>query len=637
MARTFSPFDCPLKLFMRLRQCEISRIRQAIAACASCLLRCAIIAAAFTASPARAAAPPVGYVLDLRNPSSHLVTVTMSVPESAAGMEIQFPAWNALYQIRDFVRNVGDVGAQCDGHSEALRRIDLETWQRSAAPCTEFEVRYSVLVNEESVFSSILNPEHAFLNLAMLLFYLPKERARPAQVHFLVPEGWMLVTPLEEGKSAGEYFAPDYDTLVDCPVEAAPAPASSNVGSFHEFSYTQNAVTYTVAVVGNPADYSSERLLASLEKITAAETALMRDIPFSRYTFIFHLLRSGGSGGMEHANGAAIGVSAAGLRRDMGRVESVAAHEFFHAWNVKRIRPQGLEPVDYVRGNDTRDLWFSEGVTSTYGDLTLLRAGLISRQDFYQRVGDQIRQLQQRPARLTQSVEQSGREAWLEKYSDYLRSERSISYYDKGELLGFMLDLAIRHSTDNQRSLDDVMRRLNEDFAKRRRFFTDADLRAILAELAPKFTGLDSFFRDYVSGTAELDYQTYFGFAGLRVEAGTEEQATPGFRAAVRDGAVEVQSVEPGGRAEQAGLKPGDVILEMNGQPVPESFRRDLEQLQPGRKLELRVRRDARKIKIKFAVGARREPQYRIEELPSATPDQLAVREGWLGGTEGCQ
>lgn len=626
MVRTFTIPDLRVQGRWQLNGYDAVRRRLAEAAVALAVL--------LAASPgAFAAASPVSYVLDLRNPSSHSVAVTMSVPEPAAGMEIQFPAWNALYQIRDFVRNVGDVGAQCDGHSEALTRIDLETWQRSAASCTKFEVRYSVLVNEESVFSSILNPEHAFLNLAMLLFYLPKERARPAQVRFLVPEGWMLVTPLEEGKSAGEYFAPDYDALVDCPVEAA--PASANVGNFHELSYTQNAVTYTVAVVGSPADYSPERLLASLEKITAAETALMRDVPFSRYTFIFHLLRSGGSGGMEHANGAAIGVSAAGLRRDMGRVEAVAAHEFFHAWNVKRIRPQGLEPVDYVRGNDTRDLWFSEGVTSTYGDLTLLRAGLISRQEFYQRVGDQIRQLQQRPARLTQSVEQSGREAWLEKYSDYLRSERSISYYDKGELLGFMLDLATRHSTDNQRSLDDVMRRLNEDFAKRGRFFTDADLRAILADLAPKFTGLDSFFRDYVTGTAELDYQTYFGFAGLRVEAGTEEQATPGFRAAVRDGAVEVQSVEPGGRAEQAGLKPGDVILEMNGQPVPESFRRDLAQLQPGRKLELRVRRDARKIKIKFPVGERREPQYRIEELPSATPDQLAVREGWLGGKSG--
>jgi len=594
------------------------------------------VAAILLALPARAAAPPIGYLLDLRNPSAHTVAVTITIPEPASGLEIQFPAWNALYQIRDFVRNVRDVRAQCDGHAETLRRLDLETWQRSAAPCTVLEVHYAVYANEEGVFSSILSPEHAFLNLAMLLFYLPKERGRPVEVRLLLPPGWTVATPLEPGKSADDnYAAPNYDALVDCPIEAAPAQADSSEGNFHEFSYSQNGTRYQVAVFGEPADYSSQNLLASLEKITATETALMRDVPFSRYTFIFHILRSGGSGGMEHANGTAIGVSASGLRHDMIRLESVAAHEFFHAWNVKRIRPQGLEPVDYLHGNDTRDLWFSEGVTSTYGDLTLLRSGLIPRQGFYRRVGEQIRELQQRPARLTQSVEQAGREAWLEKYPDYLRSDRSISYYNKGELLGFMLDLAIRHATGNRRSLDDVMRRLNEDYAKRGRFFTDADLRTVIADLAPKFTGLDSFFQDYVSGMAELDYRTYFGFAGLRVNAGAEEQVAPGFRAATREGRIEVQSVEPGSNAERAGLRAGDVILEMNGQPASETLRKELEQSQPGQKLELRVGRDSRKTKIRFHVGSRNVPQYRIEEIPSATAEQLAVREGWLQGKTG--
>lgn len=609
---------------------------------ATCRGCCAAFVVLLAASRAVAAAPAVSYVLDLREPATHSVAVTMTVPQPAAGLEIQFPAWNALYQIRDFVRNVGAITAQCDGRNEKLIRVDLETWRRSSEPCTALESHYSVYVNEESVFSSILNPEHGFLNLAMLLFYLPQERDRPAHVQLLLPEGWVVATPLQEGqegqqgqegKPANEYSAPNYDALVDCPVEAAPAPPSASEGSFHQFSYSQNGATYRVAVFGDPADYSSDGLLASLQKITATETALMHDVPFSRYTFIFHLLRSGGSGGMEHRDGTAIGVSASGLRHDMGRLESVAAHEFFHAWNVKRIRPQGLEPVDYVHGNDTRDLWFSEGVTSTYGTLTLVRAGLISRQEFYRQVGDQIRELQQRPARLTQSAEQAGGEAWLEKYSDYLRPERSISYYNKGELLGFLLDLAIRHATENRRSLDDVMRRLNEDFARRGRFFTDADLRRVIAEMAPGFAGLDAFFRDYVSGTAELDYQTYFGFAGLRVEAGTTEQTTPGFRPARRaDGTVEVQSVEPGSRAEKAGLKPGDVIVQLNGHNLSTSPRQELAQMPPGQRVELKVRRDSRALKIRFKLGSRTEPEYRIEELPSATPEQLAVREGWLSG-----
>jgi predicted metalloprotease with PDZ domain len=577
-------------------------------------------------------APAIRYALDLRETSSHRVSVTMTVPDAPPALDIQFPAWNALYQIRDFERNVIHITAQCEGRRVKLTHVDLNTWRAAAEPCTSLELSYSVYINEESVFASVLNDDHCFMNLAMLLFYLPQQREREVRIKFVLPDGWTLATLLDEPRASGEYSAPNYDALVDCPVEAAPAPASANQGNFHEFSYQQKSATYRVEVFGNPADYSPERLLTSLQKITAAETDLMREVPFSRYTFIFHFLRNGG-GGMEHRNGTAIGVGAAGLRSNMSGVESVAAHEFFHAWNVKRIRPQGLEPVDYVHGNDTGLLWFSEGVTSTYGELSLERAGLISRQEFYRRIGQEIGQLQQRPARLTQSVEDSGREAWLEKYSDYRQPERSISYYNKGELIGFLLDLAIRHASGSQHSLDDVMRRLNSDFAQRGRFFTQADLRALTAQMAPGFTVLDSFFNDYVSGVTELDYDTYLGYAGLRVAGGEIEQTSPGFRLGRReDRAIEVQSVDPGSQAEKAGLKQGDVVIQINGHPLTDSFRQELTAMKPGQKLELRVLRDSRKRKIKFSLGSRSQPEYHIEEVKSATPEQLEVRKGWLEG-----
>ena len=196
-------------------------------------------------------------------------------------------------------------------------------------------------------------------------------------------------------------------------------------------------------------------------------------------------------------------------------MEEVAAHEFFHLWNVKRIRPQRLEPIDYVHGNDTRDLWFSEGLTSTYGVLTMLRAGLLNREDFYWRLAQEIQQLQDRPARLFQSAEDSGREAWLEKYPDYFRPQRSISYYNKGALLGFLLDLAIRHASHNQAGLDDVMRQLNTDFARRHRFFTSADLRAVIEKVAPAYREFESFEQDYIRGTQELDYEKFSGVRGI--------------------------------------------------------------------------------------------------------------------------
>src|SRR5208337_4283726 len=169
-----------------------------------------------------------------------------------------------------------------------------------------------------------------------------------------------------------------------------------------------------VVVHADVTDYSPDRLLASLRMITATETALMHDVPFSRYTFILHFPREGGGGGMEHRNGTAITVRASQLRDHWESLEAVAAHEFFHLWNVKRIRPQSLEPIDYIRGNDTQDLWFCEGVTSTYGELALLRAGLMDGGAYVQRVASEITELQGRPARTWQSAEESSLDAWFE-------------------------------------------------------------------------------------------------------------------------------------------------------------------------------------------------------------------------------
>ena len=557
--------------------------------------------------------PPIIYELDLRQAESHLVRVTMTIPDAAPATEIQFPAWNALYQIRDFFQDVQDLRAACDGRPLELAVVDLDTRRGGPEPCAELEVRYAVYANGEPPFSSALNDEHAFLNPAMLLFYLPRERDRSVRIKVIPPPGWKLATLLAEAETAGEFKAADefkaasYDELADSPIET---------GTFEEYSYVQSGATYRVIVHAPASDYSPERLLQSLQKITATETALMRDAPFSRYTFIFHFARAGGGGGMEHANGAAISVSGERLRRHPEAVESIAAHEFFHLWNVKRIRPQGLEPVDYVHGNDTRELWFSEGVTSSYGELALLRAGLISRQDFYANLAQEIRDLEQRPARKSQSAVQAGREAWLEKYADYARPERSISYYNKGELLGYLLDLGIRHATANRRSLDDVMRSLNENFARRGRFFTRADLEKTVADLVPQFAGVDAFFRDDVAGTAELDYHTYLGYAGLRLFEETVEGPALGFEA-LRSfgGPLRVESVEPGSNAEKAGLARGDILLAMNGHALTGNM---LAQGLPTDQLA--------------GMGRKTETIYRVAEVPNTSVERRAVREGWLEG-----
>ncbi len=566
---------------------------------------------------------PLAYVLDLREPAAHLIHVTMGVADAAPGTEIQFPAWNALYQIRDFVRNVQDVEARCDGAPRPLERADLNTWRSGDYSCSSLEIRYAVFANQEGAFSAVLSEEHAFMNFALLLFYLPQDRARPVTVRFLLPEKWKLATLLEEGKSPGEFIASNYDDLADSPAEA---------GEFREFSYQQGGATYRVVVHASPSAYSPERLLKTLEKITAAETGLMQDVPFSRYTFILHFLEQS-SGGMEHRNGTAIAYAASALRDDWDGLETTLAHEFFHAWNVKRIRPQNLEPVDYIHGNDTRDLWFCEGLASTYQQYAVLRAGLISRETFYQRLAGEIQILQGRPARLSQSVALAGREAWLEKYSDYFRPERSISYYNKGALLGFLLDLAIRQGSGNQHSLDDLMRRLNQDFARRNRLFQPQDLIAIIADLAPRFEDADRFFADYVDGTQELDYERYLGYAGTKLQTETKERPALGFLSVQRfEKPVRVESVERGSNAEKAGLETGDELLEMDGKPLHTNPDGKISEMKPGHRVRLRVRRGKREISMEFPLGAETRTTYRVEALKHPTPQQRRIREGWLEG-----
>jgi predicted metalloprotease with PDZ domain len=390
--------------------------------------------------------------------------------------------------------------------------------------------------------------------------------------------------------------------------------------------------TMRLIIDADRADYSPDRILKSFQKITAEETALMQDLPFSRYTFILHFPREGGSGGMEHRDGAAIAIPASEIRDNEGSLEYFVAHEFFHAWNVKRIRPRSLEPVDYINGNDTEDLWLCEGVTNTYAQLALLRAGLIDRDTFYARVAGAIQVLQERSARRFQSVEMAGREAWLEKYSDYNRSDHSISYYNKGELLGYLLDLGIRHASDNQAGLDDVMRRLNQDFARRGRFYTLADVSAIIAQLAPPFDA-GRFLTDYVRGTQELDYSTYLGYAGLHLATHRAELPLQGFSASRNAGGLlQVDSVDTGSDAQRAGLQPGDVLMRADGGLLPAGPNPTLPFWRPGQAVELQIARGGETLVLKFRIGVNQQVTMQIEDDPQASPGQVQVREGWLKG-----
>ena len=326
------------------------------------------------------------------------------------------------------------------------------------------------------------------------------------------------------------------------------------IGQFEEWSFTGGAqgAGRTIRVVYHGERVDHDALTRLLAQIVNYETTMMGGAPFPEYTFFLHVGPNYGGGGMEHANCTAISVDS------FAQLADVSAHEFFHLWNVKRIRPQTLEPLDHTREMYTRALWFAEGVTSTYAAYTLVRTGLWSHAQFLADLAKQINELESRPARAWQSAEESSLDTWLDKYSLYNRPEFSISYYNKGQLLGVALDILIRDATDNRASLDDVMRRMNQEYAERGRYYDDsAGIERAVEEVvsdetvreakpgsAPNAvpgakpngepnaapgagsTDFADFFRRYVSGTDEMPFADLLARAGLTLGMLSQSQAS---------------------------------------------------------------------------------------------------------------
>jgi predicted metalloprotease with PDZ domain len=309
---------------------------------------------------------------------------------------------------------------------------------------------------------------------------------------------------------------------------------------------------------------------------------------------------------------------------------------------VKRIRPRSLEPVDFTKEMWTRSLWFAEGVTSTYGAYALVRTGLWSPQQFYSDLGAQISELESRPAHLWQSVEESSLDAWYEKYPIYNRPEESISYYNKGQLLGVALDILIRDTTDNRASLDDVLRALNDEFARRGRFYNDSDdLRAVAEDVIRKKApaanpNLKDFFARYVSGTDEVPFENLLARAGWLLRDSGQHRATFGFTIH-REGksSLLIGGLEAGSAAQQAGLQDGDILVALNGEPLPRSPERWIRDHQPDERITLEVRRAGEEKTVTFALGRQAEAMFQIVEATDATEKQRRIRDGILHGTVG--
>ena len=564
----------------------------------------------------------ISYSISLDSPEKHLVDVQIILPAGAAARDLQLPVWNALYQVRDFAQFVNWIRAKDRaGHALAIHQITNSSW-RVESVAEGAVVEYRIYVDSFGPFGAQLNSHHAFFNLAQILIYPMDARNAPITVRFShVPPGWHVATPL--AAHADAYSAENYDRLVDSPVE---------ISNFHPYDFEESGAHFHVIIGADPDDYDPEKIIANLHKIVAAATSWMNDRPFDAYTFFYHFPHGPAGGGMEHAYSTAIELNAVTIQRSLYPLNAVTAHEFFHLWNVKRIRPQTLEPIDYTKENFTRALWFSEGVTSTAEEIIQLRAGLIDEKQFLAHLGEQISELENRPAHLTQSAEESSLGCWLEGFDYYRRPERSISYYNKGELLGFMLDLAIRDASHDHSSLRELFQWMNANYAKKGRYFDDSNGVREAAE-AVSHADLAKFFTKYVSGTEEIPWNDFLRYVGLRVEQVSISIPDPGFIASRNfDGPMSVISLTPGGEAERAGLQLGDIITEIQGKPAGEESEQQLARMNSGDTVSIKVRSQGSERELHWKIGNRQEISYRVKDLDQVTPEQRIHRAAWLKG-----
>jgi predicted metalloprotease with PDZ domain len=546
----------------------------------------------------------------------------MQIPDVSGEVIVQMPAWNALYQIRDFSAHVREVQAFIGSEKVPIEKLDKMTWRaRGNGTVT---IRYDTYWDESSPFATQLNADHAFINPAMILMYAPDRRSEDVQVGMYdVPLEWQaqgasLHIIESMGRARGFIFtAESYDGIVDAPIEAA---------RFDQFDVP--GLTPHISVVVHGDQWKKKDLEDELRRICGYEVKLMGGAPYEHYTFLLHIGKAaaGAGGGMEHANSTAIYV------HSEDALPNVAAHEFFHLWNVKRIRPATLDPVDYTKEQYTRALWFAEGVTSTYAAYTLVRTQLWDKAQFYSDLGAQITELESRPANRWQSAEQSSLDTWLDKYPMYNRPQNSISYYAKGQVLGVLLDILIRDRTNDEQSLDDVLRAMNVGFAQQHIPYRDSlDVRLTAEKVAG--SSFEDFFNKYVANAEPLPYQTVLPLAGLELRVTGHKRPTLGFYAE-RDstGALSVREIDPESPA-AAVLRVGDVIINWNGGDPPRNPDRWVYSQKLGSTLRLTVRRDEQEVNMEFRLGEISEDFYRITEDSHASEKAKRIRDGILRGT----
>ncbi len=585
----------------------------------------------------------IGYRLAFPQPHTHLYEVTLTIGRVGRGeIEVSMPTWTpGSYLQREFARHVQDFAAS-DGNGQPLSwtKSDKATWRvrsgASAGNLRTVKVFYRVYANELATQTSHLDADHAYFNGTSIFMYVVGAKDQPHRLKFEPPAGWQVTTPLGLAPDADGYFtAPNYDVLADSPTE---------IGTHRVLTFSVRNKVHRVSIYGR-FNFDEKRLTDDLAKIVEENAKLFGNLPYEHYQFLI-AVQPGVGGGTEHINSnismtsPEAFASEAGYRRCLG----LESHEFFHTWNVKRLRPVALGPFDYQRENYTRGLWVAEGITSYYGDLILRRAGMLGASEYLGGLSGLLAGYEGQPGRLKQSAEVSSFDTWIEQYRpDEHSVNTAMSYYTKGELLGLVFDLEIRSRTKGARSLDDVMRRLMENHGLPKPGFTDAQLKATFEEVAGG--DLTDFWNRYVAGTEELDFDAWLRKVGLSLQKswqpGTpyansrqEKPGTLGIRfrpAAAQSDRVVISNVLAGLPGYEGGLNSGDELVSIDGLRIDAgNAARRINDLRAGQRVIVTVFRREQLRTFELTAAVKPFDRYQITELRDAGVEPVTLRRQWL-------
>ena len=527
-------------------------------------------------------AASISYEVSMPEPHTHYYNVKMDVVDyQKEYFDIQMPVWSpGSYLVREFAKGVEGLVATANSKTLKAEKINKNTWRIYAKESKNVVINYKVYAFELSVRTSFVDASHGYFNGTSMFMFIDELRNTPHNLTIIPFEDWKKVsTSLPKTSTEGfQYQAPDYDILVDSPVE---------IGNQETFDFTSAGVVHHVAMYGK-GNYNIEKLKVDMAKVTQACTDVFGENPNKEYTFIIHNLTRG-SGGLEHLSSTTLEVNRWTYEGSAYKgFLSLVAHEYFHLWNVKRVRPIELGPFDYNNENYTSLLWVMEGFTSYYDELLLYRAGIYDEETIIRKFRGSISNIENQPGNKVQPVAHSSFDAWIKAYRPNENSyNTTISYYSKGSVVANMLDLMIINNTKGKKNLDDVMQHLyNEFYKKQDRGFTPAEMKTTLEKVSG--LNMDDFFAKYINGTETFDYSTLFGYAGLTVETVVNKDPSLG----ISESNNKIRRVYRGSSAYAGGLNVKDEILAIDGFRVDGNINDFIEAKKVGDEISLLISRD---------------------------------------------